>query len=416
VSGAGAPESGGRSPSATGEPCRTLIVCHEGHENDVCCTENIVEYLSALGIDCGHINLRGAHATDELHGCLARGPAVALLGFNAQLDHVWLAAEALLDVAARHGVTVTQWIFDHPSARWPEFNRSNARNSRFVFHSPYSQAYFQRYCCPGAATTTAGSIGPHRRSRSAAETFAAFSCRPVRCLIALSLSRLDRTAVQTEEEIESLERSLQCALKEATTRARFDLDQPLERHLATALADGELALDDPDFSRCFRLLNDSVQYLRRAEIMRVAQAFDVTIQSDETARALVEGGRARFRAGVSSVTTLDNMPRCRTALSVSPVNDSVHDRACNALNAGCLPILEDNRAHRGLFAHGENALLFRYGDGSLAECLALACASPDRLYPMADRAAAMRDLPPFRFGAFRNIVALAGLEDAADPV
>jgi hypothetical protein len=398
-------------------------VCHEGHENDVCCMENIFEYLSARGIDGGHINLRGPGVTDELRACLARGPAVALLGFNAQLDHVWLAKESLLDAAARHGVAVAQWIFDHPSARWPEFACSHARNAGFVFHSPYAQAYFARYCCPGAATATAGSIGPHRRSRSPAETSAAFSRRPVGCLIALTLIRLDWTASQTEAAIDSLEGPLRRALGKAIACARFDLDQPLEHHLAMALTDGGLALDDADFNRCFRLLNDSVQYLRRAEIMRVARAFDVTIQSDETARALVEGGRARFRSGVSTVATLDGMPRCRAALSVSPVNDSVHDRTCNALNAGCLPIIEDNRAHRGLFSHGDNALLFRYGDGSLAECLALACGSPDRIYTMAERAMAMRDLPSFRFGAFQNIVMLAGLEvsglegaPAADPV
>jgi hypothetical protein len=69
--------------------------------------------------------------------------------------------------------------------------------------------------------------------------------------------------------------------------------------------------------------------------------------------------------------------------------------------------LEDNRAHRDLFRHGENALLFRYGDGSLAECLARACGDPARIYPLAARAMGMRDQPPFRFGSFRNIVTLA---------
>jgi hypothetical protein len=396
--------------------CRQLIVCHEGHENDVGYMENIFEYLSAHGLRGGFINLRGPRATEELHDCLARGRAVSLLGFNAQLDHAWLPNEPILHAAARHGITVLQWVFDHPSARWPEFNCSNAQNSRFLFHSPYSQAYFARHCCPGAATATVGSVGPSWRSRSAAETFEAFSRRPIACLIALSLTRLDKTAARTEAEIESLGQPLAGRLKDAISFARFDLDQPLETHLVVALADGGLTLDDTTFNRCFRLVNDTVQYLRRAEIMRVASKFPVHIQSDEGARALTEGGRASFRIGVSTPETLDNMPTCSAALSVSPVNDSIHDRTCNALNAGCVPILEDNRVHRGLFRHGENALLFRYGDGSLAECLALACGARERIFPLAERATAMRDLPRFRFGAFHNIVALAGLEGAADPV
>jgi hypothetical protein len=102
------------------------------------------------------------------------------------------------------------------------------------------------------------------------------------------------------------------------------------------------------------------------------------------------------------------MRLCRAVLSVSPINDSIHDRTCNALNAGCLPILEDNLAHRGLFVHGENALLFRYDDDSIAASLALACSRPDRVYAMASQARALRDHGRFRFGLFGNIVDLAG--------
>src|SRR6185437_15672563 len=107
----------------------------------------------------------------------------------------------------------------------------------------------------------------------------------------------------------------------------------------------------------------------------IASRFPVSIQSDRSAGPLLTSGRADFRPGVGAIETLERMPRCRAVVSVSPVNDSIHDRTCNALNAGCLPILEDNRAHRRHFVNGENALLFRYDDDSLAECLSRACGS-----------------------------------------
>jgi hypothetical protein len=392
------------------ERSRKVVVCHVGHENDDCYTQNIFEFLSENGIDHGFVHLRGPHVTQELQACLKSEREISLLGFNSQIDHTWVDDQPLPVVAARHGVTVVQWFFDHPSARWPEFNYSDPSTSRFLFHSRYSQAYFTRYCCSGALTATVGSIGPNRRSRSEPQSLDAFSCRPVACLIALGLARLNRAAAETEAEIDSLAPSLVRSLRDAMARARFDLDQPLEVHLLAALDASGCVLDNSDFSRCFRLLNDSVQTFRRARIFRVARQFGVHIQSDETARVLIDGGRASFRVNVGTPETLDSMPLCRAVLSVCPVNDSIHDRTCNALNAGCLPILEDNRAHRDLFTHGENALLFRYEDDSLAECLAIACGNPEQSYPMAERATTMRDQPVFRFGAFQNIVALANLD------
>jgi hypothetical protein len=221
------------------------------------------------------------------------------------------------------------------------------------------------------------------------------------------VARLGVSAADTEAAIEALGSPMARTLRQAISRAQFELDQPLEIHLIAALEESRIVLEDATFNLCFRLLNDSVQYFRRARIIKVANRFGVIIQSDGTARALTDGGSASFRQDVSTPETLDSMWLCRSVLSVSPVNDSIHDRTCNALNAGCLPILEDNRAHRGLFAHGENALLFRYDDDSLAECLAVACGGRDRIYPIAARAKAMRDQERFRFGLFRNIVDLA---------
>jgi hypothetical protein len=393
--------------SLLGGRCRKVIVCHTTHENDVICKENIFEFLSERGVDCGSIDLGSPHATEELRRSLALGQEISLLSFNSQIDRTFVGGEPLVVVAARYGVTVVQWILDHPGVRWPEFNHSEPATSRFLFHSRYSQAYFAKYCCPQASTATAGSVGPSWRSLSKTESFEGFVQRPVSCLIAVGLTRLGATAAATEAEIECLDPLLALSLRNAVSHARFDLERPLEIHLSAALENGGLVLDNVAFNRCFRLFQNSVQHLRRAEIIQVASHFGVHIQSDETAHALITGGQASFRVNVSTVETLDKMAHCRAALSVSPVNDSIHDRTCNALNAGCLPILEDNRAHRELFCHGENALLFRYDDDSLAECLALACDNPERTYPVAERAAAMRGQPPFRFGSFSNIVALA---------
>ena len=389
------------------EARQKIIVCHQGHENDAGYTENIFEFLSASGIDHDFRHLGTPHTRREFSGYQEDSRSISLLGFNSQIDHAWVEDEPLLLAAARHGIPVVQWILDHPSGRWPEFNYSNAGTSRFLFHSRYSQAYFEKFCCPGAVTATAGSVGPSWRSRSAADSFEAFSRRPLACLIPLGVARLGVSAADTEAAIEALGSPMARTLRQAISRAQFELDQPLEIHLIAALEESRIVLDDATFNLCFRLLNDSVQYFRRARIIKVANRFGVIIQSDGTARALTDGGSASFRQDVSTPETLDSMWLCRSVLSVSPVNDSIHDRTCNALNAGCLPILEDNRAHRGLFAHGENALLFRYDDDSLAECLAVACGGRDRIYPIAARAKAMRDQGRFRFGLFRNIVDLA---------
>jgi len=406
-----------QSTSHPGEPCRRVIVCHFGHENDACCTENIFEFLAEHGIDHDFIDLGATSATEALRRALAHGPGTALLGFNSQIDHAWVADEPLIIAAGRQGVPVLQWILDHPSVRWPEFNYSDARTSRFLFHSRYSQAYFARYCCTGAVTATAGSVGPNPRSRSADADFAAFARRPVSCLIALGLARVHTTAAETAAALASLPTSLAEELNGALARARFALDGPLETPVERAGAASGLALGDSDFNRCFRLVHDLVQSFRRARIMQIASRFDLLIQSDETARPIVAGGSAAFRPDVGMCETLARMPQCRAVLSVSPVNDSIHDRTCNALNAGCLPILEDNRVHRALFRHRQNALLFRYHDDSLAECLAIACGDARRVYALAERAAAMRDRAPFRFGAFANIVELAaGPSASGDPV
>src|SRR5215468_6609818 len=98
--------------------------------------------------------------------------------------------------------------------------------------------------------------------------------------------------------------------------------------------------------------------------------------------------------------TLSLMPQARAVVSVSHLNDMIHDRTLNGLNAGCVNIVEDSIAHRAYFKAGANALFFRYGDDSLRECLALVCCKPRAVYPIAENGFVLRDEYPFRFGGY----------------
>jgi len=395
-----------------GRRAPAVAVCHHGHENDVVVTENLFEFFAARGIAHRFLNLAKPTDRGALHRRLAEKAPTVLLGFNHQIDQGQFGNLPILTIAARHGAKVLQWMFDHPAERWADFNHSDASTSRFIFHSPFSQGYFADYCCAGAQSATAGSIGPNRRSRSHENGTAAFAARPIACLIPLTLARHGKMPSDTEAEIGSLPPRWARAVLTAIERARCDLDRRLDCHLSEACAEQGLALERGDFHRCFRLVLQSVHDFRRRYIFRIASRFPVSIQSDRSAGPLLTSGRADFRPGVGAIETLERMPRCRAVVSVSPVNDSIHDRTCNALNAGCLPILEDNRAHRRHFVNGENALLFRYDDDSLAECLSRACGSVSAIVPLAERARVLRDQPPFRFGAFDNILALGDIRPA----
>lgn len=104
--------------------------------------------------------------------------------------------------------------------------------------------------------------------------------------------------------------------------------------------------------------------------------------------------------------TLGRMLRARAVVSLTHINDEIHNRTLNALNAGAVNIVEDNVVHRRFFKHGENALLFRYGDDSLRECLDVVCSHPDRAYEIAEAALSLRDDPRLRFGGYDNILRL----------
>jgi len=86
------------------------------------------------------------------------------------------------------------------------------------------------------------------------------------------------------------------------------------------------------------------------------------------------------------------------------VNDELHDRVLNGLNAGVVNIIEDNKIHREIFRHGENALFFRYDDDSLREALDLVFSVPSRAFQIAEAGFALRDDPRLRFGGFSNFL------------
>jgi len=139
----------------------------------------------------------------------------------------------------------------------------------------------------------------------------------------------------------------------------------------------------------------------------VAREFPVLIQSDIAgANHMRDTGAASFEQGVGMMETLARMQRARAVVSLSAVNDEIHDRTLNALNAGAVTVIEDNAVNRRFFTHGKNALLFRYDDDSLRQCFDLVCSHPNRAYDIAQAGIALRDDPRLRFG-FQELMRLA---------
>ena len=382
----------------------TVCVCRSRHHNDGIYSENIAEYLQSQQIDYYVHTLSPGRTQPELSALL--DGAIGILGFNSQLDHCSLGEESFIDAAARRHVPVVQWFLDHPSGVWPGYTDSRNDNCRFLFNSGQAEYYFHRYCLTGRRTGIVTGVGPNSRTRVTDLTRAAFLSRPLNGLLAINLQRLGGSLADTRARIAALEPDLAEAVDEATARAQFDLDTPLEKHLIDEFGGADAAIPRALFHNCFQLLHETVQALRRMKILSVARNFPIRIQSDAAARPILDDGIADLAENVGMAETLDIVPQARAVVSVSPVNDEIHDRTLNGLNAGCVNIIEDNAVHRQFFEHGRNALLFRYGDDSLSECLDLVCNNPQRAWSIAQAGFAMRDAPRLRFGGFRNILDL----------
>jgi glycosyl transferase family 1 len=382
-----------------------FYVYHVDHEHDRIYAENVAEYLSNKGASTKVVQLANDSNRPELRECL-EDPEAAVLGFNAALDHSWLASERFFEIAERRGLPVMQWILDHPSARWAEFGASTATNSRFLLNSGQQQRYFETYCLPGALTAATGGVGPNWRSRVGELGFGAFMQRPISCLVPLSLRRI-RSMEESEAAMAALDRRLAAAARDAVSSARHDLFGSLHGHVAAALAASGQAVSPEMFDTLCQVVEEAVQIFRRLKIFSVVKTFPALIQSDDSAAPFAQGAAASFATNVGMQATLERMPNCRAVLSVTPMNDMIHDRTMNALNAGCLAIAEDNAANRDVFTHSENALLFRYDDNSLEECLDILCSQPERAYKIAAAGMRLRDDPRIRFGQFHSIIDLA---------
>ena len=386
------------------EPAKVYVYLID-HEHDRTYAENVVQYLQSQGVLCRSIPLRADGLRPELQLCLD-DHATAVLGFNSALDHSWLSSGGFLAAAEKNKTVVLQWILDHPSSRWHEFYASTADNSRFLLNSEHERQYFETHCLPGALTATMGGVGPNWRSRVARMTWDSFKQRRFACMVPLNLHRV-RSMAQNDEAMSALEAPLADVAREAIARAKFDLIGPLHRHIAAALAVYNKNVSTQAFNSICQIVEQSVQVIRRLKIFSIARKFPILIQSDRSTVPYFNGSTASLETDVGMQFTLARIPMCRSVLSVSPVSDMIHDRTMNALNGGCAAILEDNLASKSIFQHGKNALLFRYDDDSIEECLHIVCNQPDHAYAIAQAGMRLRDDPRLRFGHFRNILDLA---------
>jgi hypothetical protein len=384
-------------------------ICHTSHEHDRVYAENLCEYFGQVGVECRAFEFEAPGRWPGLRRCLNEN-TIGVLGFNAQLDHCWVGSRDFLTAAELREVPVIHWILDHPSARWQQFTHATATNSRFLFVSEFAAQYFRRYCLPNARVACTASVGPNRRSRIVALSREEFLARKTACLIPLGLTRIGGTIAEVRERLARIDPALRAALSEAIERGRHDLEGPLEAHLVAALTRAGRELSGSDFHRCFQIVDDSIQIERRSQIFTVAARFPVAIQTDVAPPVPASGSVASVSTDARTIAmaaTAERMKSCRAVLSANYANDLFHDRTQNGLNAGCAAIVEDTPTHRRLFAHGTNALLFRYHDDSLAECLDLVCHRPQRAYEIAQAGFALRDDKAVRFGGFENILKLA---------
>ena len=394
----------------------TFYVCRINHPNDQVLADNVVEYLLREGVDCRLIELGPKGFRPELQQCLRDPDAIGALGLNSQLDRSWSSeGTSFLDEAAARRLPVVQWILDHASARWPQFTKSTATNSAYLFLSAHNESYFRRFIHPDALTASTFGPGINRRARAAPVSEPAFLERNINCLIPINITRVGNEAESVLQKLEHL-RAEQPDLYEAVSMsieaARFDLINPLEDLLLPVLKARKLKVTPEVFGACIKMVDDATQDWRRRYVLETARSHQVLIDTDIALPALATGAAATFINDSNMPRSIARMHASRAVVSVSNLADLMHDRTLNGMTAGCVNIVEDNVVHRSVFRHGVDALLFRYDDDSLRECLDLVCNDPRWAYRIAVAGQALGDRRPFRLGGFEKIVDLAQAQRA----
>lgn len=389
---------------------RYFYVTRPDHPNDAVYAANVIEYLTKRGVATRELVMnRNPADRSELAQCLS-GDALAVLGTIWNLDHSCIGSQTFLDAAATAQVPVIQWLLDHPSAVWPRFEHSTADNSAYLFLSAFSESYFRRFILPECHSAWTVGTGTNRHSREEQLGRLSYLKRDIACILPLNLRRVGGTLEDAERRLLSLEPDIQSGIVQAIASAQQDLDHPVEWHLDGAFL--PKLLDTPSLLHyAVQIIEEIVQVRRRLRVFRTACEFPVLIQSDIASNYLQELGRATLTENVSMTETFRRMRRARAVLSLTHINDEIHNRTLNGLNAGTVNIIEDTPGHRRFFTHGENALLFRYGDDSLRECLDLVCSSPEKAYDIAEAGVALRDDPRLRFGGFDNLIKLSNPAD-----
>src|SRR5262249_41597018 len=171
--------------------------------------------------------------------------------------------EPFLPLARRSGVSVVQWLLDHPSCRWPSFNASTIDNSLYLFHSGYSEHYFRRYCLPKSITSWAFGVGRNKRARVADFSLSRFLDRGILCLIPANVNRVGGGSAEITNRMDALGTGLSNVLSEAFTLAKHDLIHPVEEHLLSVLADHNKQISVECLHECVQILEESVQVYRR---------------------------------------------------------------------------------------------------------------------------------------------------------
>lgn len=383
---------------------KTFYICHSGHPNNRVYAENLSEFFESQGVVHQAVEFDPAGNKHELLVTAVRSGTLGVIGFNWELDHAWIGSRNFVDIATENKVPMVHWIFDHPSAVWPRFTRNHGAFSGFLFHSAYAEAYFQKFGMSGCVSGHVVSSGVNYRSRLPEFRQAEFMSRDIICMLPLNLRRIGGRIEDAQQRLEALPAGLRGVVEEAIARAQNDLDHPIERHLLDDSAPAAL-LERPDMiHRCIQIVEEIVQVRRRLTVLSIAAEFPVLIQSDLARYYLPERRIANIEENVSMQETIARMKRARSVVSLTHINDEIHNRTVNALNAGSVNIIEDNVVHRRYFTHGKNALLFRYGDDSFRQCLDLVCSNPRKALEIAQAGFAMRDDPRLRFGGYQNIL------------